>query len=91
MDQSSKSGIISPLLYALTLSLGMFLGFKLHDSIKKQMHSKSNTESNLHDLIKLISDKYVDSLDEKALYKSTPRPHRARQVGVAPWRLRGFA
>lgn len=70
MDQSSKSGIISPLLYALTLSLGMFLGFKLHDSIKKQMHSKSNTESNLHDLIKLISDKYVDSLDEKVLYKS---------------------
>lgn len=48
----------------------MFLGFKLHDSIKKQIYSRDNAESNLQDLIHLIEEKYVDSLDAKSLYKS---------------------
>ena len=49
----------------------MFIGFKLHDSIKRQTYAGERKESNLHDLIKLIEDKYVDSLDGNTLYKSS--------------------
>ncbi len=47
----------------------MFLGYKLSSTSSHNLFS-SQRNSHLDDLVKLISEKYVDTLDEKKLYRS---------------------
>ncbi len=58
----------TPFWYALVLIVGMFLGYKLSDSIGKQIKNPIVADRNLDDLIYLISDKYVDTVDIDHLY-----------------------
>ena len=58
----------TPFWYALVLIVGMFLGYKLSDSIGKQIKNPKVADRNLDDLIHLISDKYVDTVDLNHLY-----------------------
>lgn len=56
-------------MFACVLILGMFLGYKLSNQSGEQVFSPQSS-SHLDDLIKLISERYVDSLDEQKLYRN---------------------
>ncbi len=69
LDLQNKQQFNTPILFSIVLILGMFIGYKLSDSINKQRRRSTQSERNLNDLIQLITDKYVDSLDANHLYK----------------------
>ena len=58
-----------PLLAALVLGGGMLIGYKLHDAVERQMATPEKKEPNLHALIRLLNDRYVDTLDVAHLFR----------------------
>jgi len=69
LEPKKPNDIWQPLLFSGILIIGMFLGFKLAKQNGNQNFSKK-TSSQLDGLIQLLSAKYVDSIDEKKLYRS---------------------
>lgn len=59
-----------PLLFSIVLILGMVLGFKLRDSLrnKKQFTTIIQRNDRLEDIIQLIEQKYVDTVNTNSLY-----------------------
>ena len=63
-NNKSRYNIRIPLLFSLTMVIGMVIGFQLKDSLR-------NTESKnkIDQIINLINEKYVDTLKNNALYE----------------------
>jgi len=74
MDRSGREGIKvwTPLLFSLILISGMVLGFYLHDSLRAKRDIGETIERNdrLEQIIDLIDEKYVDTVNSDDLYKN---------------------
>lgn len=73
MDDSSKSRmrVWGPLLMSLTLAGGMLIGFNLRDTLRHKRNITTIIQRNdrLEQIIDLINERYVDTLDRNALYR----------------------
>ncbi len=73
MDQRRGSGlqVWTPLLFSLILIFGMVLGFNLRDSLRSKRDIQTIIERNdrLEQIIDLINEKYVDSVNANLLYE----------------------
>jgi carboxyl-terminal processing protease len=72
MDErrGSRLKVWTPLLFSLILIFGMILGFNLRDSLRAKRDIQTVIERNdrLEQIIDLINEKYVDSVNSNALY-----------------------
>jgi carboxyl-terminal processing protease len=98
---NKKPSAIQPLLFALTLIGGMFIGTNLGD--KNLLQVKPSTEQNPNKLVSLIDfieDNYVDSIDKKNLIEDAIEsvlanldPHsyymRAEEVAAEAEKMKG--
>lgn len=68
---SGKANAWMPLLFSLILILGMVLGFNLRDTLRSKRDINTVIERNdrLEQVIDLINEKYVDSVNGDNLYK----------------------
>jgi hypothetical protein len=67
-ENNRKPSPVQPLLFALTLIAGMFIGTNLGD--KNLLQVKPSVEQNANKLVSLIDfieDNYVDSINKKQL------------------------
>jgi len=66
----SKLKVWLPLVFAIVLSLGMTLGFKLHDSLhnKRDLEGSLQRHDRLEEIIDLIKEKYVDTINTNGMY-----------------------
>jgi carboxyl-terminal processing protease len=73
MNASGRDGLMawSPLFFSIVLILGMVLGFNLRDSLRNKRDIASVIERNdrLEQVIDLINEKYVDSVNSNRLYQ----------------------
>jgi len=73
MDRHGREGIKAwtPLFFSLILIIGMVLGFNLRDSLRSKRDIATTLERNdrLEQVIDLINEKYVDSVNTDNLYK----------------------
>lgn len=73
MDGQKSGGlkVWLPLLFALVMVLGMTLGFNLRDTLRNKRDIQAVIERNdrLEEIIDLINEKYVDSVNSNLLYK----------------------
>ncbi len=73
MDASGREGMRawSPLFFSLVLIFGMVLGFNLRDTLRSKRDINTVLERNdrLEQVIDLINEKYVDSVNSDILYK----------------------
>lgn len=68
MEPQKSNQVRLPLLFALVLILGMWLGYKMSGPSNKSTSFRSN-QTYLDELIQLIKVHYVDTLDEQTLYR----------------------
>jgi carboxyl-terminal processing protease len=73
MDERKPSvrlNVWTPLIFAIVMILGMVLGFKLRDSLRNKRDITTVLERNdrLEQIIDLIKEKYVDSVNTDGLY-----------------------
>lgn len=68
---SRRLNVWTPLLFALVLILGMTLGFRLRDTLRNKRDIQAVIERNdrLEEIIDLVKERYVDTLNTNALYK----------------------
>lgn len=68
---SGKGGAWMPLIFSLILIAGMVLGFNLRDTLRSKRDINTVIERNdrLEQVIDLINEKYVDSINGDNLYK----------------------
>jgi carboxyl-terminal processing protease len=99
--RNKKPSAVQPLLFALTLIGGMFIGTNLGD--KNLLQVKPSTEQNPNKLVSLIDfieDNYVDSIDKKNLIEDAIEsvlanldPHsyymRAEEVAAEAEKMKG--
>lgn len=73
MDEQGRRQlkVWAPLLFSMILVAGMVLGFNLRDTLRKKRDIQTVIERNdrLEQVIDLISEKYVDSINTNLLYK----------------------
>jgi len=73
MDENSKGRLRAwtPLLFSLVLIFGMVLGFNLRDTLRNKRDIGTIIERNdrLEEIIDLINEKYVDTVNANVLYK----------------------
>jgi carboxyl-terminal processing protease len=50
----------NPLLYAGIIAIGMFCGYKLHDTLR--FKEKNSASGNVDEILQLVKDRYVDSV-----------------------------
>ena len=70
-QRSSRLKVWTPLLFSLILIFGMVLGFNLRDSLRNKRDIQTIVERNdrLEQIIDLIKEKYVDSVNTNLLYE----------------------
>ncbi|MBS1739400.1 MAG: S41 family peptidase [Bacteroidetes bacterium] len=72
MDERKSSGLNTwtPLLFSLLLIIGMVLGFNLRDSLRNKRDIQAIIDRNdrLEQIIDLINEKYVDSVNSNLLF-----------------------
>lgn len=70
-DNERKINVWLPLLFAMVMIIGMVLGFNLRDTLRYKRAIQTVVERNdrLEQIIDLIKEKYVDSVDVNLLYK----------------------
>lgn len=64
---NKKLNVWLPLLFAGVMVIGMFLGYKMRDSIPGKSFFYTEKSSRIQEIINLLDRKYVDSVDTKAL------------------------
>lgn len=66
-----KLNVWTPLLFSIILIAGMILGFNLRDTLRNKRNIQTIIERNdrLEQIIDLVNEKYVDTLNSNALYK----------------------
>ncbi|MBS1688636.1 MAG: PDZ domain-containing protein, partial [Bacteroidetes bacterium] len=73
MDEQRKNSlkVWMPLLFSVVLIVGMTLGFNLRDTLRNKRDIQTIIERNdrLEEIIDLINEKYVDSVNTNVLYK----------------------
>ena len=73
MDVNSRdrSNAWTPLLFSLVLILGMIMGFNLRDTLrsKRNLATVIQRSDRLDEIIDLVSEKYVDTVNSNLLYK----------------------
>lgn len=73
MDAHSRDGlkVWTPLFFSLIMIAGMILGFNLRDSLRNKRNIATIIQRNdrLEEIIDLISEKYVDTVNTNLLYK----------------------
>lgn len=73
MEANRREGnkVWTPLLFSLVLIFGMVIGFNLRDSLRNKRDITTVIQRNdrLEELIGLINEKYVDTVNTNALYK----------------------
>jgi carboxyl-terminal processing protease len=73
MDAHSRDRLTvwTPLLFSLILILGMILGFDLHDTLrnKRNLGTVITRNDRLEEIIGLVKEKYVDTINSNLLYK----------------------
>jgi len=73
MDENrrDRSKVWMPLLFSLVLIVGMIFGFDLRDTLRNKRDIQAVIERNdrLEEIIDLIHDKYVDTVNNNGLYK----------------------
>lgn len=80
---SKKIQLLLPVLFAITMSLGMFLGYKLRDKMP-WIIQPNGSASPINEVLNLIQERYVDSIGTDSLSEnaitdilSTLDPHSA--------------
>lgn len=80
---SKKIQLVLPVLFALTMSIGMFLGYKLRDKMPWNIQS-TGSANDINEVLNLIKERYVDSIGTDSLSEdaiadilSTLDPHSA--------------
>jgi len=70
-NEQNKSKIWTPLLYSLVLVIGMILGFNLKDTLrnKRDLSTVIQRNDRLEEIIELIKQKYVDTINTNLLYE----------------------
>jgi carboxyl-terminal processing protease len=68
---TGKLKVWTPVLFSLVLIVGMTVGFNLRDSLRNKRDIKTVIQRNdrLEQLISLINERYVDSVDPNVIYK----------------------
>jgi carboxyl-terminal processing protease len=68
---SDRLKVWTPLFFSIILVVGMVLGFNLRDSLrnKRDIISGMRRDDRLEEIISLINEKYVDTINSNALYK----------------------
>src|ERR1044071_7164041 len=71
VKRSSRLKVWMPLLFSMILIAGMVLGFNLRDTLRKKRDIQTVIERNdrLEQIIDLIGEKYVDSVNTNLLYE----------------------
>jgi carboxyl-terminal processing protease len=73
MDERRRAGlkVWTPLLFSLIMIFGMVIGFNLRDSLRSKRDIQTIIERNdrLEQIIDLINEKYVDSVNANVLYE----------------------
>lgn len=73
MEKGSKRRmqVWAPLLMSLTLAAGMLIGFNLRDTLRHKRNITTIVQRNdrLEQIIDLINERYVDTLDRNILYR----------------------
>src|ERR1044071_8456105 len=71
VKRSSRLKVWMPLLFSMILIAGMVLGFNLRDTLRNKRDIQTVIERNdrLEQIIDLISEKYVDSVNANLLYE----------------------
>jgi carboxyl-terminal processing protease len=73
MDEHRRDrlAVWTPLLFSLILILGMALGFGLRDTLrnKRDLGTSVTRNDRIEEIIDLIKDKYVDTINSNLLYK----------------------
>jgi carboxyl-terminal processing protease len=70
-NEQNRSKIWTPLLYSLVLVIGMILGFNLKDTLrnKRDLSTVIQRNDRLEEIIELIKQKYVDTINTNLLYE----------------------
>lgn len=70
-QKGDRSKVWTPLLFSLVLICGMALGFNLRDTLRNKRDISTVIQRNdrLEEIIDLINDKYVDTINSNFLYK----------------------
>jgi carboxyl-terminal processing protease len=70
VQRKQNNAVWTPLFFSLVLVAGMYIGFNLNETLKIKRDVKVVIERNdrLEELIDLLYDKYLDSLDKNTLY-----------------------
>lgn len=71
VNKRNRLKVWTPLLFALVMILGMTLGYNLHDTLRTKRDVTNVVERNdrLENMIDLINQKYVDTINTNALYE----------------------
>lgn len=72
MSEAPKSNYTLPLLLALFLSLGLWIGHELSTPFNKSSFSKNNAEvQKLEDILNLLDSRYVDKINKDSIFENT--------------------
>ena len=71
MGQGDRQKVWTPLLFSIVLVVGMVFGFNLRDTLRNKRDIGTAIERNdrLEEIIDLINEKYVDTVNSNLLYK----------------------
>ncbi len=71
VNKQARLKVWMPLLFALIMILGMTLGYNLHDTLrtKRDVTNVVDRADRLENMIDLINQKYVDTINTNALYE----------------------
>lgn len=70
MEQPKKINYFLPLLFALTLIVGIQLGFKLRESTwNKKNITANNAFTKLDEIMNLVNVKYIDTVDSRQIFE----------------------
>jgi carboxyl-terminal processing protease len=71
VHRRDRPGVWTPLFFSLILILGMVLGFNLRDSLrnKRNLGTVIERSDRLEEIIDLVKQKYVDTVNSNLLYK----------------------
>ncbi len=70
-DNRSRLKVWNPVLFSFVLIVGMTLGFNLRDSLrgKRDIHTIVERNDRLEQVIDLVNEKYVDTINTNVLYR----------------------
>ncbi len=67
MNNNKKVNIWMPLLFSVVMIIGMLIGYKMRDTMPGKSFFYTERSTPVQEIINLLNNKYVDSVDTKAL------------------------